>query len=461
MRHYSKLAVRGMLAIWIAAGAGDLLAQYPQQYPQQYPPGQYPPGQYPPGQYPPGQYPGGSGTGSGIPMPRIKWPKKKSKDEKDKEKKEGSDQELKIALRSVDGTLRNFGEKDLLLETSSTRVLRFRLLAKTQFRNSEGESMRDSLLHPGDRLMVQVSADDTETAYRITQVRVGTPDERKEAERKVEAALIHAPTSQDLDGTAEGAPESAGAKPPEDDADPPKKELRGEPQAVDDAREASARILQDMPNFVAEQTTTRSSGFTDPPRWRVVDVVAADVSVMNGKEEYKNLRINGRPTQDPINKTGAWTTGEFVVTLQDIMSPVTNAKFTRRGEEQLGGRNALLFDISVTAENSHWILVSQDGKQVRPAYTGQVWIDKATHKVLRIEQKAIITSSIPYESAETSVEFGFIKLDSGTFLLPLKGDSVGCVGGDTPCFKNQLVFKNYRKFGSSSTITFDKFAQSR
>ncbi len=453
-----------MLAVWLAAGAGEALAQYPQQYPQQYPPGQYPPGQYPPGQYPGGQYPGGQypgGSGGGLPMPRIKWPKKKSKDDKKDEKKEGSDQELKIALRSVDGTLRNFGEKDLLLETSATRVLRFRLLPKTQFRDSEGEPMRDSLLHPGDRLMVQVSADDTETAYRVTQVRVGTPDERKEAERKVEAAIIHSPTSQDLDGTAPSEPEAAAAKPPEDEEGPPKKETRGEPQALEDARQASASILQDMPNFVAEQTTTRSSGFTDPPRWRVVDIVAADVSVVNGKEEYKNLRINGRPTQDPIGKTGAWTTGEFVVTLQDIMSPVTNAKFTRHGEEQIGGRTALLFDLSVTAANSHWMLVSQDGRQVKAAYTGQVWIDKATHKVLRIDQKAIITRDMPYESAQTSVEFGFTKLESGTFLLPLRGESLGCVGGDAPCFKNQLVFRNYRKFGSSSTITFDKFAQSR
>ncbi|MGC4056183.1 MAG: hypothetical protein QM757_45845 [Paludibaculum sp.] len=273
---------------------------------------------------------------------------------------------MKIALRSVDGILRGFGEKDLLLETSATRVLRFRLLAKTQFRNSEGESMRDSLLHPGDRLMVQVSADDTETAYRVTQVRVGTAGERKEAEQKVEAALIHAPSSDDLDGTAPAAAESAGAKPPDEDAAPAKKELRGEPQVVDDAREASSRILEDMPNFVAEQTTTRSSGFTDPPRWRVIDVVSADVSVVNGKEEYKNLRVNGRPTQDPIDKTGAWTTGEFVVTLQDVMSPVTNARFTRRGEEQLGGRTALLFDIAVAAENSHWILVGRMASRSNP-----------------------------------------------------------------------------------------------
>ncbi|WP_321478074.1 hypothetical protein [uncultured Paludibaculum sp.] len=460
MRTYSKLAVQAMIGLWIAAGAGDALAQYPQQYPQQYPPGQYPPGQYPPGQYPGEQYP----SGGGLPIPRIKWPKKKPKDEKKDDKKEGAADELKVALRTVDGILRKLGEKDLLLEISTDKVLRFRLLAKTQFRNSDGEAMRDSLLHPGDRLMVQVSADDIETAYRITMTRAGTKDERKEAERAVVEARVKMPETQDLDGTgAAGGPESAEAKPPADDeeAAPRNTRPRTDSQAVEDARDAAAAIMHEMPNFVAEQTTTRSSGFTDPPRWRVVDVVTADVAVAQGKEDYKNIRINGRPTQDPIGKTGAWTTGEFVVTLQDIMAPSTHTKFTARGEEQIGGRNALLYDISVAEADSHWILMSQEGREFKPAYTGQVWIDKATHKVLRIEQKATITARMPYESAETSVEFAFVKLESGTYLLPAKGESVGCVGGNAACFRNQLAFRNYRKFGATSNITFDKFSASR
>lgn len=458
-----------MIGIWVAAGAGDALAQYPSQYPsqypQQYPPGQYPPGQYPPGQYPGEQYPTGGG---GLPIPRIRWPKRKpkedKKDEKKGEKKESSDDELKIALRSVDGILRKLGEKDLLLEVSTNKVLRFRLLAKTQFRDSAGEAMRDSLLHPGDRLLVQVSEDDVETAYRVTMSRAGTKDERKEAERAVAAAQIKLPDSNDLDGTgAAPASESAEGKPPadEDDGPPRKAGPRTDSQAIQDARDAAAAIMHEMPNFVAEQTTTRSSGFTEPPRWHVVDIVTTDVTVVQGKEEYKNIRINGRPTQEPIEKTGAWTTGEFVVTLQDIMSPATHTKFTAHGEEQIGGRNALLYDISVAQADSHWILMSNEGRQFKPAYTGQVWIDKKTHRVLRIEQVATITANMPYESAMTAVQFGFVKLDSATYLLPVKGEAVGCVGGDAACFKNELTFRNYKKFGAESTITFDKFAESR
>src|ERR1035438_5098549 len=101
--------------------AGQSPTQYP---PDQYPPGQYPPGQYPPGQYPPNQYPARlpGGIPIGIPVPEIKLPKRKPKEDK-KEDTSG----VKITLASVDGALRKLGEKDLLLETNPTRILKFRL----------------------------------------------------------------------------------------------------------------------------------------------------------------------------------------------------------------------------------------------------------------------------------------------------------------------------------------------
>ncbi len=130
-----------------------------QTYPSQYPdPSQYPPGQYPPGQYPPGQYPARlpGGIPVNIPFPDLKFPKRKQKEKAEEKKPDAATAsgDLKINLASVQGTLRKLGEKDLLLETGPLRVLRFRLLAKTQFRDQEATPMRDSLLHPGDKITV-------------------------------------------------------------------------------------------------------------------------------------------------------------------------------------------------------------------------------------------------------------------------------------------------------------------
>ncbi len=146
--------------------AATVRAQFPGQYPPgQYPPGQYPPGQYPPGQYPPGQYPPGSiGLPGGINLPVPKLPGKKNKDSSDSNS-------TRVALRAVDGSLRELGEKDLYLETSKHKLLKFRTLTKTQFRDKDGEQVRDSLLKPGDQLSVEVNGDDPETALRVILTR--------------------------------------------------------------------------------------------------------------------------------------------------------------------------------------------------------------------------------------------------------------------------------------------------
>src|ERR1700683_4108216 len=129
----------------VAAGRAQVPSPYPQTpYPGQYPPGQYPPGQYPPGQYPPGQYPPGQiGLPGGLNLPMPKLPGKKSKDTSDSNS-------ARVPLRAADGTLRELGEKDLYLETSKHKILRFRTLAITQFREKDAEQVRDSLSKPGD-----------------------------------------------------------------------------------------------------------------------------------------------------------------------------------------------------------------------------------------------------------------------------------------------------------------------
>jgi hypothetical protein len=50
----------------------------------------------------------------------------------------------------VTGSLRKLREKDLVLETNDNTVLRFRLIATTQFRDPQGAAIRDSLLRPDD-----------------------------------------------------------------------------------------------------------------------------------------------------------------------------------------------------------------------------------------------------------------------------------------------------------------------
>lgn len=464
MRNPSLPAVPIVCALLLCAGV--VAAQVPQaQYPGQYPPGQYPPGQYPPNTGP-NTYPLPGRVPVGINVPEIKLPKRESKDNK---KSDSTADGLQITVASAEGTLRKVGEKDLYVETAPKRVLRFRLLAKTRFQTSKGEPVRDSLLHPGDQLSVLVNTDDPETALRVFLVRGAKPAERQAAERPIDEASVRTPVDGDF-----GKPHTVTAVEPTPADSSPANAAPGErvaapagpnhtanasdEQILRDARAAAASLTASLPDFLVEQVTTRyfSNGF--PATWQTIDTVTADVASVNGSEQYRNVAINGIPTERPIERTGAWSTGEFVSTLQDVLAESTNAAFHRRGADRVAGRPALVFDFTVAQSNSHWALVAPDQRRYNPGYEGSIWIDQETGRVLRIEQRTTaLPLDFPLNRAESTLEYAFARIGENTYLLPSVSENVGCMSGSGTCTRNSIVFRNYRKFSADSNVTFGKF----
>ncbi|MBI4888981.1 MAG: hypothetical protein HY821_00060 [Acidobacteria bacterium] len=423
-------------------------AQYPQQYPQQYPPGQYPPGQYPPGQYPQQYpYPGG---GSGLPIPPIKWPSKKPK--------EG---EKKGETQSFEGTLRRLTEKELVLDSPADGMKRFRLLAKTQFRDKKGGSVRDSLLKPGDQIEIQADGEDPETARKVILIRPGTEAERAAASKPVEEpppaeAKPPAAKTEPAPPAAAPAPPPVAAPVPPPAAAPAAKKEAEEPQedaVILKAREAAENFTASLPDYVVQQETTRLFSFNNEASWNTVDVVTAEVASVHGKEEYRNVKLNGQATNQSPEKTGSWSTGEFVVTLQDILSPATEATFKRIADDRIGSRPVLVYEFSIKAENSHWTLMSEDGRKLKPAQKGEIYIDKQTGRVMRIEQRAVsIPATFPQDKAECLIEYGFADIGGARALLPMHAETRGCKRGTVHCSKNVTEFKNYRKFTVESVL---------
>jgi hypothetical protein len=392
----------------------------------------------------------------------------------------------------LDGTLRELGEKELYLEASGKRLFRFRLLEKTQFGNKDGESVRDSLLKPGDQLSVQVNEDDPETALRVVLTDRGSMSQRTDASRPFDhstakvavAADTHAAGSMDVappaastasnkppsEPTLEGRREAAPAPPPStpspapeprsrDSRVPPPLPRNGPPvdDIIEGARDAADRLTAALPNFVVQQVTTRNYSASFPARWKTLDVVSAEVVSVNGQEEYRNIQVNGKPAGRAVEKTGAWSTGEFVTMLVDILSPYTQAAFRPNGEDNIGGKKAYVYSFTVLQENSNWRIVAPDGSNVMPAYSGSIWIDKENKNVLRIEERTgPMPSTFPFDKAESSIDYDIVHIDGKPYLLPVESAALTCQRGTPNCTRNDIRFQNYRKFGAESTITFDK-----
>ena len=462
-----------LLLFGALAAAQTYPGQYPPaQYPGQYPPGQYPPGQYPPNTYPPNTYPTRlpGGIPVNLPVPEVKLPKKKTE--------APSASSSVTTVVSLEGPLRKLDEKDLLLQGPRKAVLRFRLLAKTQFRNKAGEPIRDSLLHPGDQLSIEASPDDVETALRVIFVRTATAAERAAAEQPVDAAAVRAPAADDFgkphstatvpsppvappDGPsepAEAAPETPAAPPvrgPGEPREPRQTRPVTDEAIIADARQSSTVFSSSLPNFLVQQNTTRSVRPPGAFSFQTIDVVTAEVAYKDGKEDYRDIQIDGKPANAPPERSGAWSTGEFGTTLEDLMSPLTHAAFKRRGDDRIGGRPAWVYDYTVAQSNSHWALVSPTGDQYKPSYEGAIWIDQDTRRVMRIEQRATaLPSDYFLNKVESLLEYGYAQIEDKLYLLPAKGENLSCFRGSGTCSRNTIEFRNYRKFEAQSKIKF-------
>ncbi|HEX4274134.1 MAG TPA: hypothetical protein VHZ74_02210 [Bryobacteraceae bacterium] len=231
----------------------------------------------------------------------------------------------------------------------------------------------------------------------------------------------------------------------------------GDP-VIDKAREAASSFSETLPNYIVKQFTTRYQ--TEAARggqtsWRAIDTVSADVVSEGAKETYKNVLVNGKTPKEDVEKSGAWSTGEFSSLLLDILSPETDADFHNRRSTTIVNRGAYRYDYSVEQVNSHWHVYAA-AESYRPEYTGTIWIDKETSRVLRIELSGRnMPKAFPLDTVESAVDYDFVLIGDGKFLLPIHSESLSCERGTSICSRNVIDFRNYRKFGADTSITFE------
>jgi hypothetical protein len=234
-------------------------------------------------------------------------------------------------------------------------------------------------------------------------------------------------------------------------------------QIIDQARAAAFSFSETLPNYVVKQLTNRYASNTATrgrTSWQPLDIVTTDLVYEDGKERYTNVMVNGKATKY-IEQTGSWSEGEFASMLQAILAPATNADFRNQHSVTIVNRPAWRYDYTVSQPRSTWTLHT-DGQTYRPSYTGSIWIDKATYRVLRIEIAARnLPRDFPIDTAESSIDYDFVMIGTQKVLLPADADSLSCTRGSSDCTKNHTEFHNYKKYGADSSITFGGEADSK
>ena len=232
------------------------------------------------------------------------------------------------------------------------------------------------------------------------------------------------------------------------------KQAAGDP-LIEQARDAAFSFSDKLPNFLCQEVMARFSSRSTASGWQSLDVISADIIYEDQQEQYKNLKIDGRPTEKKMEElSGAWSTGEFATTLTDLFHPSTAAQFRSGGESPLAGAKTRVYDFTVRQENSHWVV--QSGSQsVRPSYAGSIWIDPQNARVMRLEKQAVqLPQDFPMDTVESVVDYSWVRIGEESVLLPVHAETLGCQRGTPSCSRNVIDFRGYRKYSSDSKIIF-------
>jgi len=385
---------------------------------------------------------------------------------------------------TVNGILRRITDDDLTLQTDDKVIVKVALGITTKYYKASGAMMKSADLQPGDHLTIDATQDDHGYlhAKNVNQVKVGTPSERAAASKPIDSSPVAGGDS------SRDEPAVVAAPPDPNDPGPPSLRrgasrrstassndglaasrpgtraggVNGGDPVIDQAREAAFTFSRTLPNFVVKQVTVRYGTFAaraGQTSWHALDTVTADVVSEDGKESYKNILINGKPPRDGIDKSsGTWSTGEYSSIQLDILSPGTRAGFHDQRSTTIASRAAYRYDFSVERANSHWNIHS-NSDSLTPEYTGVLWIDKETSRVLRIEMAAQnMPSTFKLDTVESAIDYDYVAIGDARFLLPVHSEALSCERGTNSCSRNVIDFRDYKKFTADTSITFDDAA---
>lgn len=243
---------------------------------------------------------------------------------------------------------------------------------------------------------------------------------------------------------------------------------------IDAARGRAMEFAASAPDYIVKRTTIRYQGSYHPDvvhlvydhwqmpavvDWDPIDAVTMQLAIVNKKESYSNIAVNGTPMKDLPE--GSWSTGEFAVTLLEILSPESATTFTHQREETIRKRPAYRFDYSVDREHST-LSITAGPFSWAPAivhytsgYGGTIWIDRETGQVLRIEQTARgLPDTFPLETVTGATDYDYVQIGGRQYCLPVHSEAVNC-SRRLLCWRNVTSFTHYDKFGSQTSIQFE------
>jgi VWFA-related protein len=223
-----------------------------------------------------------------------------------------------------------------------------------------------------------------------------------------------------------------------------------------DTAQFATEYSHSLPNFVCEQITNRSIDPHGRGQWKHADKFTELLTFFDHQESRTFLvreHYKAKSHTDTGDTAGVVSVGEFGGVLEGVFRPSSKTDFQWKETAVLGDGTVQVFDYHVA--RAHSILDVGAGTTTFVACHGQVFIDSATRGVRRI---TMVADDVPNTSrihaVSVSVDYDYIAIRNHDYLLPAAAQ-VEVTHDRAARDLNQIEFRNFHRFSSSSRIIND------
>ena len=243
----------------------------------------------------------------------------------------------------------------------------------------------------------------------------------------------------------------------EERAAPPYEEQQ---DIIRQVRDYALNYSMTLPDFICLQVTRR---YVDPHykpgtegSWLPKDRLVQKLTFFDQKENYEAIghddtSLYGKQAEDVGS---ASSRGEFGTLLREIFDPSSNAEFQWDRWGDLDNEHWFhVYTYAIDRAHSHEIISHNNTERVRAPYHGEIFVQEGRNIIWRVSAEPELPPRFPMQGIQQVVDYRFVYLGGQPFLLPVHGWMT--VRADGAGHKNELDFRDYRKYSTRTSITFD------
>lgn len=236
-------------------------------------------------------------------------------------------------------------------------------------------------------------------------------------------------------------------------------------------RRWSGAYLAGLPDFVCTRTAREFRNYALVPhptfsqrdrvdpvaddRWHAAGSYSGEAGYVGGRDYYRVALVDNKPfhgSLERLRRDLLW--GEFGGLMTEILDPSREATFEWDRWEVLRGRRMAAFRYTVDLQHSRYSLRVSEGPPAIVAHRGLIYVDPRTGVIGRLILYGTgLTLDAPINAVAVVLDYGEVAIGGASFVLP-RG-AVGYVRAQRRETREEIEYRDYRKFQSESTVKFD------